>query len=115
MIINIFNHLKAKGVDAYFIGQHEGECKSPYIVIKDDNTSGQNGSNKVGSQLVDIIFFIPQNQFTKSIGFKSQVKAYLKELKFLRYTGSETGTVTDDEKKALTFSVFYEIQKELEG
>jgi hypothetical protein len=114
-MIRVYEFLQSKGIDVYFIGQHQGECKAPYVVLKDDNTTGHNGSNKIGSQVVDIIFFMPQNQFTKTKSFKSEIKTYLKELNFLRYTGIETGTVTDDEKKALTFSVLYQIQKELEG
>jgi hypothetical protein len=114
-MIRIYEFLQSKGIESYFIGQHQGECKSSYVVLKDDSTSGQNGSNKIGAQSIDIIFFVPQNQFTKTKSFKSEVKAYLKELNFLRYTGIETGTVTDTEKKALTFSVLYQIQKALEG
>lgn len=113
-MLRIYDHLKSKGIDVYFIGQHKGECKLPYVVLKDDGTGGQNGSNKIGAQTVDIIFFVPQNQFTKIISFKNTVRVYLKELNFLRYTGIEMGTVTDDEKKALTCSVLYQIQKELE-
>jgi hypothetical protein len=114
-MIRIYDFLRLKGIDVYFIGQHQGECKTPHVVLKDDSTAGQNGSNKIGSQVVDIIFFMPQNQFTKTRSFKREIKTYLKELNFLRYTGIETGTVTDDEKKALTFSVLYQIQKALEG
>ncbi|MCM0648633.1 hypothetical protein NBE98_09630 [Clostridium swellfunianum] len=111
----IYDYLNSKGIDVYFIGQHQGECDNPYVVLKDDGTVGQNDSNKIGAQTVDIIFFIPQNQFTKSISYKKQVKGYLKELNFIRYTGVESGAVTDDEKKAITFSVMYEILKKLEG
>lgn len=114
-MLRIYDHLKSKGVEVHYVGQPLGECKSNYVILKDDSTSGQNGSRKVGTQLVDIIFYLPQNRFTQSISFKKEIKNYLKELNFLKYTGMETGVVTDDDKKALTFSVFYEIHKELEG
>ena len=93
MIIKLFEYLKDNGADVYFVGQHKGECKSPYIVLKDDGTSSLNG--KTGTSLIDVLFFIPQNNFTKC------------------EPNTETGIVVDDEKKALTFSVMYEFYKKL--
>ena len=46
MIIKLFEYLKDNGADVYFVGQHKGECKSPYIVLKDDGTSSLNGKTE---------------------------------------------------------------------
>lgn len=109
----IYEYLDQNNIDVYFIGQHLGDCISPYVVIKDDAVTGQNDSNKIGSQLVDIIFYSPQNQYTKLQNLKATIKNLLKAQNYLRYTGSETGTITDDSVKGLTCSVMYEILKEL--
>lgn len=37
----------------------------------------------------------------------------MKKFKDVKYTGNETGIVTDNEKKALTFSVMYECYKRI--
>jgi len=63
----------------------------------------------------DLIFFIPQNRFTSIEAYRKTIMSYVKEFGKLRYTGNETSIVTDDEKKALTFSITYKIQMKLEG
>lgn len=113
MIVKLFDFLKLKGIEVYFVGQHKGECTSKYVVLKDSGTSSLNGKN--GKGYIDVLFFIPQNRFTQCEQFKKEVKGYIKEFNKLKYTGNETGIVTDDEKKALTFSVLYELSKKMEG
>ena len=110
-MLKIYNFLKAAGIAVFFMGQHTGDCISPYVVIVDGNTSGQNSSNKVGSQLVDIIFYVPAGQYTKILTLKDNVKAMLATQTYLRYTANETGTITDDSVKGLTCSTMYEILK----
>ena len=80
-------------------------------MLKDDGVRSLNG--KVGTGYVDIIFYVPQNNFTKCEPFKKEVKEIMKEFRNLKYTGIETGMVTDDEKKAMTFSIMYENYKRL--
>lgn len=113
MIIKLYDFLKSKRIDTFFIGQHQGECKNNYVVLKDNGVFGLN--NKAGKGYIDLLFFIPKNQFTKCESFKKQVKDLVKEFGKFRYSGQETGIETDDNKKALTFSILYEVQKKLEG
>ena len=35
MFKKIYTHLKNNNIDCYSIGQHEGKCVKPYVVIKD--------------------------------------------------------------------------------
>lgn len=114
-MIRVIDALKFQNIDANFIGQKVGECKSKYVVVKNGGTNGINGSNSVGSQLVDIIFFVPQNTPTQCNQYKTEVKNILKEIDFLIYTGTETAEVIDPERKAITFSIMYKIIKKLEG
>ena len=111
MIIKVFDLLSANGIDTYFIGQHKGDCLRKYVVLKDDGTISDNGIN--GTSYIDIIFFVPENEFMKCNDFKKQVISILKDCKSIKYTGSETSIITDNDKKALTFSVMYEVKRKL--
>lgn len=111
VIVKVYDYLKENNVECYFVGQHKGECKSKYVVLKDSGTKSLDG--RVGKGYIDIIFYVPQNQYTKCEPFKKSIKEMIKNLKKIRYTGMETGIVTDDEKKALTFSIMYENYKRL--
>jgi hypothetical protein len=106
MILKVYEYLQDNNIDVYLVGQYKGECKSPYIVLKDDGITSSN--RRVGKGYIDILFFIPENKFTKIKDFRKQVVDLLKEFKSIRYAGNETGIVTDNDKKALTFSIMYE-------
>ncbi|MDB1923394.1 hypothetical protein ABHA37_08200 [Clostridium tertium] len=111
MIVKLYDFFKENNIECYFIGQHQGECIRNYVVLKDNGVKSLDG--KVGTGYVDIIFYVPKNKFTKCELFKKEVKEIMKEFKNLKYTGIETGMVTDDEKKAITFSIMYENYKRL--
>lgn len=113
MLLKLYDHLKNNGIDVYFVGQHQRDCTSNYVVLKDGGQISENG--KVGKKYLDILFFIPKNQFSLIDSFKKLVMSSIKEFNKLRYTGQETSIVADNDKKALTFSVLYQVEKKLEG
>lgn len=115
MMKDIYDHLKAKNLNPYFIGQHKGECTKRYCVIKENLQVPYFNTNKLGYKLVDIIVFVPDNSYVQIEPYIKQIKAAMKELKWLRKTGNETPVITDDDKKAYTMSIEYQIIKKLEG
>lgn len=115
MIRAIYDHLKAKNLNPYFIGQHKGECTKRYCVIKENSQVPYFYSNKIGYRLIDIIVFVPLNSYIAIEPYVKEIKSTIKELKFLRKTGNETPIITDDKKKAYTTSIEYQIIKKLEG
>ena len=65
MIIKLMKYLIDNGIKAYLPGQHKGDRLFNYVVLKDNGTSGYWGSNKIGTQLIDVIFFVPQNRYSQ--------------------------------------------------
>ena len=106
----IYLYLKNKGIDVYSIGQKQGLCDDPYVVVKE---SGQYalGSNKHGYDLIDIIIFYPVGNHSRLFSYKSNIKNYLAELNYLRKTGNETPVIVDDGVKAYTISIEYQVLK----
>lgn len=115
MLKEIYLHLKDKGLNPYFPGQHKGECTEPYVVIKLGAQRPSVQSNKLGQRLMDFIMFVPIADYKRVETYRKDVIEALKELKYLRKTGSETPAIADEDKKAYTFSVEYTILKKLEG
>ncbi len=115
MLEDIYAHLKEKELNPFFIGQHKGECTKRYCVIKENLQVPYFNTNKLGYKLVDIIVFVPANSYIQVEPYVKQIRAAMKELKWLRKTGNETPVITDDDKKAYTTSIEYVIQKKLEG
>ncbi len=108
----VFLYLKSKGIEIYSPGQKTGPCEKPYVVLKDGGTYNRAGTNKVGYSLLDVIIFCPINQYSKIEGYKKQIKEHLKEFG-MRAAGTETPIVIDEDKKAYTTSIGYQIHKKL--
>ena len=111
MIKKLFDFLYDNGIDVYFVGQHKGECKSNYVVIKEEGPTSDNGI--VGSGLIDLLFFVPADDYLKCEEFKNEVCGLLKEFKDLKNTGNDTGPIFDDDVKGYTFSLMYQIYRKI--
>ncbi len=110
----IFNHLKDKGLNPYAPGQHKGECEEEFCIVRQGTCIPNFLTNKLGQQIIDIILFVPVNSFVVMGPYAKNIREALKELKYLRKTGTETPIIPDDEKKAYTMSIEYVTQKRLE-
>ncbi len=111
----IYTHLSEKGLNPFAPGQHEGLCTNRYCVVKESSQMPFFRSNRTGYRLIDIIAFVPVASYISIKPYAEEIKAAMKELPFLRYTGNETPVITDDEVKAYTTSIEYQIIKKLEG
>lgn len=111
----IYTKLKEKDLNPYPPGQHIGECRERYCVVRESSQVPFFHSRRVGYRLIDIIIFVPLASYIKVEPYMQEVRAAMKELPYLRKTGNETPVITDDEKKAYTTSIEYQIIKTLEG
>lgn len=111
----VYDHLKDKGLNPYPPGKHKGPCQASYCVIKDGLQTASIQSNRTGYSILDIIVFVPLDSYVAVGLYMKEIRTALKELTFLRKTGNETPIITDDEKKAYTTSIEYQIFKKLEG
>lgn len=110
----IFDKLEEKGLNPYPPGMHEGLCTERYCVVK-ENSQVPFSSPRTGYRLIDIIVFVPLVDYMQVGSYVAEIKAALEELPFLRRIGNETPVIIDDEVKAYTTSIEYQILKKLEG
>ncbi len=115
MLQEIYIHLKDQGLNPYFPGKHRGECEENYVIIKQGTQMPSLQSRKLGQLVMDFILLIPIYDYKEMKSYRDNIVQALKELSYLRKTGTETPIITDDEKKAYTTSIEYVIQKKLEG
>lgn len=104
---DIFNFLKQKGYDVYSPEMKIGECKKPYIVVKN------NGSSKIIGYSTDddyysVMCYVPMNCYSKLEPYVSNVKKDMKELyPMIIDRGSQTPSFYDDTVKAHMISIEY--------
>lgn len=113
--IPVIEYLIDKGIDAYPIGKHTGECKKEFVVVKQDSTQSQIGSRDLGYTIIDVILYVPLASYSNLECYGTKVINILKELRYMKSAGQWTPPVVDDEKKAYTFSIMYQIYKRMEG
>lgn len=110
----IYDHFK--DLNPYPPGAHNGECLSRYFVIREGTQSPFIGrGNLLGYRGIDLILFVPANDYTELEDYADEIRERAKGLKWLRKTGVETPALPDDSNKSITMSIEYQLIKRLEG
>lgn len=104
----LIDAFKENNIEAYPPAIHRGECKSLYVVVK-ENGSYQIGNFSSEQHLYDILCYVPYNKYTQLSKFKSQVKKIVDDNFYPRLmpTGLETDDFYDENIKAYMTSVEY--------
>lgn len=105
--MDIYKHLKNNGVEVYSPSQKQGECKSPYVVVKDAGTT-QYMQFSSTQTLYDIMCYVPKDRFTYLEQYVSKIKAVMNGLKpMIMPLYVETPSFYDDTVKAYMISIQY--------
>ena len=112
MFKEIYKHLKLKGFDVYSIGQHEGICSDPYLVIKENGESERAGTNLI-NYIVEIMVYYPIGSYSNLEGYCNTLKDNMNDIKKFRRVVNPSPTIIDDDKKAYMTSFYYRKIKQL--
>lgn len=99
--------LTSDGTPVFFPGQHKGECKKEYIVIKYD---GAVDLEFVSSErpIYTIMCYVPENNYSRLESFVFETKQKMKRcFPLVMYGGNETPSYYDDGVKAHMISFQY--------
>ena len=108
-IQDIYMHLKNKGFDVYFPAQHQGECISPYVVVKGDSDV-QFQRFSTTSHYYDLLCYVPKDNYSTLYPFVDSVKAAMKELEtkiMIRPAYYDTSSYYDEAIKGHMVSIQY--------
>ena len=110
---DIYLCLKNHGVDVYSPGQKEGECTSPYVVVKNDGGYKHLTYSSVKEQYA-ISVFVPRDQYSKLEVEIMKVKKAMKDLyPMLNDMGEMQPSQYDDTVKGHYQTIEYENYKKL--
>lgn len=110
---DIYLHLQSKGFEVYMPETKIGECKAPYIVVKNDGSS-EHASFSTDVDLYAIMVYVPKQAYSKLEPLTMAVKAAMKELRpMIVPYGSQTSSYYDDGAKAHMTSIEYKNYKKL--
>lgn len=104
---DIYLKLKQKGIAAYSPAQKEGECISPYTVIRDASTSKFLTYSSTRTYY-DLMCYVPKESFSTLEPYVEKVKEAMKELyPMISPTYTQTASFYDDTVKGHMVSVQY--------
>ena len=105
---DLYTFLKSKGFDVYSPGQHVGECKSPYVVVRYDVTTQITNASSHWD-LYAVMCYVPQNQYSKLETLTTEVRIAMEELRpmFLKFYEQTSMSAYDEAARAHYTSTEY--------
>ena len=105
---DLYMFLKSKGFEVYSPGQHVGECKSPYVVVRYDGTT-QIINASSHWDLYAVMCYVPQNQYSKLETLTTEVRIAMEELRpmFLKFYEQTSMSAYDEAARAHYTSTEY--------
>lgn len=98
--------------DSYWIGQHEGECITKYVVLKFNSQSPSIENKKGGWQYLEVMAYVPDTSISLLDPLTNNLLTALLQLG-LEPTGNMTPDYLDTDKKAFMRSIEFRMPKEI--
>ena len=104
----IYNKLKENNIEVYTPGQHKGDCLSPYVVVRPQDSS-QYLEFSTNIIHCEVLCYVPQSQFITLSPFVQSVKGILKTLyPQIKESHYEITGYMDETNKSHMWSVQYQ-------
>lgn len=113
--IDTYHCLKDDGIDAYFQGQHSGDCKAPYVVVASSGSSKHlDASSTINN--IELMCYVPFRNPSLIDIFVDQVKQSMKKLyPMLKDSYSEMSDYVDNDVKAVMRTLVYTYYRKIEN
>ena len=105
----IFRYLEEGGFTVYSLGQHQGTCTSPYLVLR-NNGAGHIGSIK--AQEYEVLLYYPFDRYSQFEGYILSVKERMNGLyPGVKLIEDQQPHYPDDDVKAYMTGLIYRVPK----
>ena len=105
----IYTHLKNNGFAVYSLGQHEGKCTSPYLVLR--NNGAILNQSLIGQEY-EILLYYPKDRYSEFEGYIERVKQAMNALyPSLRLEDAEQPHFLDDDVEGYMTGLIYRVWK----
>ena len=102
----IFLYLTGGGFDVYSMGQHEGKCTDPYIVLKSE---GSRLEYSVEGQRYKLLLYYPAARYSQFAGYIDAVQGCMNSLyPHVKLVDDQQPHYLDDDVEAYTAGLYYQ-------
>ncbi len=105
ILTDIIDTLKARSIDAYLPGKHDGPCKGPYVVVADDGV--RRTGKTTGRHMYLLTAFVPAEKPTAMDTLLSGVRSALASMSNLKETDGQGADYIDEEIGAYAAQLSY--------
>lgn len=110
MYKHLSRFLTENNIKNYSIGQHQGKCTSPFVVISDEGERGISGYS-ITYKEIDLILVYPLGKYSQIDDYIENVKNTMKNYKRGKWTREQSDIIIDKEKEAYIVALTYRIYR----
>lgn len=110
MYKHLSRFLTENNIKNYSIGQHQGKCTSPFVVISDEGERGISGYS-ITYKEIDLILVYPLGKYSQIDDYIENVKNTMKDYKRGKWTREQSDIIIDKEKEAYIVALTYRIYR----
>ena len=110
MYKHLSRFLTENNIKNYSIGQHQGKCTSPFVVISDEGERGISGYS-ITYKEIDLILVYPLGKYSQIDDYIENIKNVMKDYKRGKWTREQSDIIIDKEKEAYIVALTYRIYR----
>ena len=110
MYKHLSRFLTENNIKNYSIGQHQGKCTSPFIIISDEGERGISGYS-ITYKEIDLILVYPLGKYSQIDDYIENIKNIMKNYRRGKWTREQSDIIIDKEKEAYIVALTYRIYR----
>lgn len=110
MYKHLSRYLTDNKLKNYSIGQHQGKCTEPFIIISDEGERGITGYS-ITYREIDLILLYPLGKYSQLEEYIQSVKGIMDGYKRGKWTREMSDIIIDKEKEAYMVALTYRVYK----
>lgn len=112
MYRHLSRFLTENNIKNYSIGQHQGKCTSPFVIISDEGERGISGYSLTYRE-IDLVLLYPLGKYSLLEDYIEQVKGVMAGYKRGKWTKEMSDIVIEKEKEAYMVALTYRVYRGL--
>ena len=112
MYRHLSTFLTENKIKNHSIGQHQGKCTEPFVIISDEGENGITGYS-ITYREIDLILLYPMGKYSQLEDYIEKVKDVMEGYKRGKWTRRMSDVIIDQEKEAYVVALTYRVYKGL--
>lgn len=104
-------YLNNNNINNFSIGQHEGKCIEPFVVIEEAGEEKNNNKYTLKIKNIDLVIFYPQGHYSELEDYVNTVIDTMEGYTRAVFTGNVSDVMIEKDKEAYIVVLSYKVYK----